>query len=314
MVLKRSSSFVLLFALAGAWINTGCDNNNFAHAVPISKLLARQQDLSSAASSPIPSPGRIQIKHIVTPPPPPSFRRSDPSKSHVRHNNNNDNDNDNDNVDDVPESSRAQVEGWYEIDPRRRPFDRSAVSSPSLHGHVVIDDEDDDDGNELLDTELDGLLRPDEDDEIEGTIEGQVLEEEEEDDGQEEEDDDEADIEAEVARIRELYSLDRIGGRRMTSRDAAALRALDEEEAEMIEEIQDQAEEDDENEEEEEDWLTHRGYRDIIPDDFDEEESAGSVLASSSSPSHTTGGGRFQVVVSRFGGKAAAADLAAGLD
>lgn len=43
-----------------------------------------------------------------------------------------------------------------------------------------MDDDDDDAGNELLDTESDGLLRPDADDEIEGTIEGEVLEEEEE--------------------------------------------------------------------------------------------------------------------------------------
>ncbi|KAG0242065.1 hypothetical protein BGW41_004881 [Actinomortierella wolfii] len=50
-------------------------------------------------------------------------------------------------------------------------------------GHAVFDDDDDDAGNEMLDTE-EQLLRPDADDEIEGTIEGQVLEvdDDEEDD------------------------------------------------------------------------------------------------------------------------------------
>ncbi|KAG9073039.1 hypothetical protein KI688_000821 [Linnemannia hyalina] len=52
-------------------------------------------------------------------------------------------------------------------------------SDRTLGGHAVLDDDDDDAGNELLDTESDGLLRPDADDEIEGTIEGEVLEEEE---------------------------------------------------------------------------------------------------------------------------------------
>ncbi|KAF9928104.1 hypothetical protein FBU30_002640 [Linnemannia zychae] len=48
-----------------------------------------------------------------------------------------------------------------------------------LDGHVVLDDDDDDAGNELLDTELDSdLRRPDEDD----TIEGEVIEEEDLDD------------------------------------------------------------------------------------------------------------------------------------
>ncbi|KAF9974655.1 hypothetical protein BGZ73_001878 [Actinomortierella ambigua] len=48
-------------------------------------------------------------------------------------------------------------------------------------GHAIFDDDDDDAGNEMLDTE-ELLLRPDADDEIEGTIEGQVLETEEDDD------------------------------------------------------------------------------------------------------------------------------------
>ncbi|KAF9897055.1 hypothetical protein BX616_006258 [Lobosporangium transversale] len=54
-------------------------------------------------------------------------------------------------------------------------------SDRTLEGHAVLDEDDDDAGNELLDTEADGFLRPDADDEIEDTIEGQILVEEEED-------------------------------------------------------------------------------------------------------------------------------------
>ncbi|KAG0248553.1 hypothetical protein BG011_010141 [Mortierella polycephala] len=66
-------------------------------------------------------------------------------------------------------------------------------SGRTLEGHAVIDDDDDDAGNELLDTEANGLLRPDADDEIEGTIEGEVLEEEgdEADESDDMDDDDE---------------------------------------------------------------------------------------------------------------------------
>lgn len=170
--------------------------------------------------------------------------------------------------------------------------------SLSLHGHAVLDDEDDDAGNELLDTEMDGLLRPDEDD----TIEGEAIEEEEEDDEQEDEDD----IDAEAARIRNMYSFNL--NHRNLNRDASSLKALDEQEAEMLEEVQDQAEEEDE--EEEEDWLARRGFRDsdLIPEDLEEDEEPEAEMPS---PTANT---RFQVVVSRFGGNAAAADMAAGLD
>lgn len=171
--------------------------------------------------------------------------------------------------------------------------------SLSLHGHAVLDDEDDDAGNELLDTEMDGLLRPDEDD----TIEGEAIEEEEEDDEQEDEDD----IDAEAARIRNMYSFNL--NHRNLNRDASSLKALDEQEAEMLEEVQDQAEEEDE--EEEEDWLARRGFRDsdLTPEDLEDDEEPEAEM-----PSPTVTNTRFQVVVSRFGGNAAAADMAAGLD
>ncbi|KAF9315260.1 hypothetical protein BG003_003216 [Podila horticola] len=73
---------------------------------------------------------------------------------------------------------------------------------PDLEGHAVLDDEDDDAGNELLDTEFDGLLRPDADDEIEDTIEGQDLVEEEEEvemfEDEENQDDGVEDLEVDV--------------------------------------------------------------------------------------------------------------------
>ncbi|KAF9088974.1 hypothetical protein BGX23_006999 [Mortierella sp. AD031] len=61
----------------------------------------------------------------------------------------------------------------------------STWSDRTLGGHAVLDDDDDDAGNELLDTESDELLRPDADD----TIEGEVLEEEEDEDENENEND-----------------------------------------------------------------------------------------------------------------------------
>ncbi|KAF9293535.1 hypothetical protein BGZ74_011658 [Mortierella antarctica] len=285
MVLKRSSTLVVLVSFIGTWISS-CDNT-LADAAPISQLFARQASSPSSSNpAPRPSPGRVQIKLVNTPPPPPSFRRSDRSSrsSRPKHS---------DILASVPEppSEARVVDSWYTIERRRG-------HSLSLNGHAVLDDEDDDAGNELLDTELDGLLRPDEDD----TIEGEAIEEEE--DEEEDEQEDEDDIDAEAARIRAMY---RFGCSHPNSRDASSLRALDEQEAEMLEEVQDQAEEEDE--EDEEDWLA-RGFRDsdLISEDLEDDEEPEAEM-----PSPTTNA-RFQVVVSRFGGKAAAADMAASLD
>ncbi|KAF9311946.1 hypothetical protein BG003_006789 [Podila horticola] len=277
MVLKRSSTLVLFVSLVGTWIST-CD------AAPINQLLAHQASSPSSPNlAPRPSPGRVQIKLVNTPPPSPSNRRSDKSSHSDRPKH--------DILASVPEppAEAKVVDSWYTIERRRG-------HSLSLHGHAVLDDDDDDAGNELLDTELDGLLRPDEDD----TIEGEAIEEEEEEDEQEDEDD----IDAEAARIRAMYSFDYSHPNR---RDASSLRALDEQEAEMLEEVQDQAEEEDE---EEEDWLA-RGFRDsdLVPEDLEDDEEAEAEM-----PSPTMPNSRFQVVVSRFGGKVAAADMAAGLD
>ncbi|KAF9190061.1 hypothetical protein BGZ51_009018 [Haplosporangium sp. Z 767] len=76
--------------------------------------------------------------------------------------------------------------------PERRLPQRSIIAAAwanSHGGHAVVDEEDDDLGNELLDTEIDGFSRPDEED----TIEGQILEEEE-DDEEDENDEDTEDV------------------------------------------------------------------------------------------------------------------------
>ncbi|KAG0343471.1 hypothetical protein BG004_005288 [Podila humilis] len=78
-----------------------------------------------------------------------------------------------------------------------QPIQEARLAIPDLEGHAVLDDENDDAGNELLDTEFDGLLRPDADDEVEFTIEGLDFVEE----------DDEA-VEDDEQLFREDYDLD----------------------------------------------------------------------------------------------------------
>ncbi|KAF9964728.1 hypothetical protein BGZ70_006040 [Mortierella alpina] len=93
-----------------------------------------------------------------------------------------------------PSLGRAQIRPPQE--PQQPSKDESnSWTYRTLNGHAVLDDDDDDAGNELLDTEADEFLRPDADDEIEGTIEGEVLEEEgsDEDEDEDELDDEEAD-------------------------------------------------------------------------------------------------------------------------
>ncbi|KAF9404642.1 hypothetical protein BGZ94_004035 [Podila epigama] len=322
----RSPSLAVFITLVGAWISTGCDNS-LVNAAPISQLVARQPASGSLppptqqlrSPPPHPSLGRIQIKaphstlsHIN--------RIATSTKSLAEEE---EEENAKDNEEKSPEGGK-----WY-VSEHSATFQH--LHRASLHGHAIVDDEDDDAGNELLDTELDGLLRPDEDDEVEGTIEGQILEEEEEEDDDEgyvddeEDDDSEEAIEAEEARIREIYAAE---VRRRRQRDeAAAILSFEEEaqeeEDELLEEVQDQAEED-----EEEAWLANGlVVPDDIEDDVDDAESAELLSRMSSTTTTTTTtttnnnkndhpnqNTRFQVVVSRFGGKAAAADLAAGLD
>ncbi|KAF9141193.1 hypothetical protein BGX30_005299 [Mortierella sp. GBA39] len=158
MALKRSSLALLASALI-ALIAYGPALQT--DAAPIDRLLAlipssQQHNGDSAPLQPPPQPslGRAQIRPIGQRQP--SFRPSTdhstgPSSSQI------------------PSDTSASV--WYLL--------HQTWSDRTLGGHAVLDDDDDDAGNELLDTESDGLLRPDADDEIEGTIEGEVLEEEE---------------------------------------------------------------------------------------------------------------------------------------
>ncbi|KAG0285539.1 hypothetical protein BGZ98_005464 [Dissophora globulifera] len=59
--------------------------------------------------------------------------------------------------------------------PGQQPTGSMIWSDRTLEGHAVLDDDDDDAGNELFDTEADDLFRPDAVDEIEGTIEGEAM-------------------------------------------------------------------------------------------------------------------------------------------
>ncbi|KAF9564317.1 hypothetical protein EC968_004590 [Mortierella alpina] len=188
-----------------------------AEAAPIDRLLSfisssqsQHQELPTEAqlqhTPPRPSLGRAQIRPIqrAAPQPfshtPPSSLSSSPSSSSSSH----------------PSSYESSAAVWYLLHrqqqgQQQQPLQRPAIptkpkepqqpstdesnswSSRTLNGHAVLDDDDDDAGNELLDTEADEFLRPDADDEVEGTIEGEVLEEEGDDEEEAELGDDEAD-------------------------------------------------------------------------------------------------------------------------
>ncbi|KAF9093890.1 hypothetical protein BGX29_009745 [Mortierella sp. GBA35] len=178
-----------------------------AEAAPIDRLLAlipsssssQQQPADDSPLQPLPQPslGRAQIKPIGQRPPRPSDHHSRTRPS-------------------SPDDSSATA--WYLLhqaqqrqqmqqlkmqyilsvrvqqqtqtqqQQQQRPpqyLSSETWSDRTLGGHAVLDDDDDDAGNELLDTESDELLRPDADD----TIEGEVLEEEEDEDENENEND-----------------------------------------------------------------------------------------------------------------------------
>jgi len=100
------------------------------------------------------------------------------------------------------------------IDVSQQDRQQAAWSDRTLEGHAVLDDDDEDAGNELMDTEEEGLLRPDADDELEGTIEGQVLEVEEGEDDVSFEEDDSLELEREVIKPATVVT----GNRRFHSR------------------------------------------------------------------------------------------------
>ncbi|KAF9353757.1 hypothetical protein BGX26_008483 [Mortierella sp. AD094] len=130
------SDIVFLLTIVGASIYT---NTPAVDAVPVYHLLSTPQSSPAAPSPAEQIVGRTQIKS---------------NKNNI---------------------AIAQKETSL----HRSPWYHSSDSRPrspslSLEGHAVVDEDDDDAGNELLDTETDGLIRPDDD----YTIEGEILEEE----------------------------------------------------------------------------------------------------------------------------------------
>ncbi|KAF9898049.1 hypothetical protein BX616_004558 [Lobosporangium transversale] len=176
----KPTSLFFITALIGAAII----NNNAAEALPISTILSSPSphrhhhhhhlaEASASASAPEPVPAPAQVS--------PFAGRTRPRSSAS-----------------IPKHRRASkkinriLTHDHHHSIARRATSSVASSSSSSHsqpsikkrashqGHVVLDEEDDDAGNELLDTETEGLVRPDDDD----TIEGEIIEEEgEEGDG-----------------------------------------------------------------------------------------------------------------------------------
>ncbi|KAG0304365.1 hypothetical protein BGZ98_005621 [Dissophora globulifera] len=93
----------------------------------------------------------------------------------------------------IPKEARLQRSTFFSLSSWHSSHHRTDPHSlATLDGHAVVDEEDDDVGNELLDTEEEGLFRPDDDE----TIEGEILEEEEDDDvgGEQEAEDTEEEV------------------------------------------------------------------------------------------------------------------------
>ncbi|KAF9999264.1 hypothetical protein BGZ80_008066 [Entomortierella chlamydospora] len=128
------SDLVLLLTIVGASVYT---NSPAVDAVPIYQLLSTPQSFPIAPSVAANIAGRTQIKYS--------------------------------NIAVTKKKTSLRRSTWYRNSDRRF---RSA--SFSLEGHIVVDEDDDDAGNELLDTETDDLILPDDD----YTIEGEILEEE----------------------------------------------------------------------------------------------------------------------------------------
>ncbi|KAF9168530.1 hypothetical protein BGX21_008466 [Mortierella sp. AD011] len=128
------SDLVLLLTIVGASVYT---NNPAVDAVPIYQLLSTPQPSPIVPSPAANIAGRTQIKY--------------------------------NNIAIIKKKTSLRRSTWYRSSDRR-------FRSPSfsLEGHIVVDEDDDDAGNELLDTETDDLILPDDD----YTIEGEILEEE----------------------------------------------------------------------------------------------------------------------------------------
>ncbi|KAG9069003.1 hypothetical protein KI688_009893 [Linnemannia hyalina] len=166
----RSTTFAL-FVAVGASILLSSSTD----AAPISRLSSSQHDEEALIA------GRIQIKSRFRHPassPSASASSSSSSSSHKHKHNKKKSIKHHASKSDkflIPDPELSGL-AWYPV-----PHSRNRHGTRALvpEGHAVIDEDDDDAGNELLDTELEsGLERPDDDD----TIEGQILEEEDLDD------------------------------------------------------------------------------------------------------------------------------------
>lgn len=198
MTMRKQTSLVTKLVV-GTWIAIIVFTSTITtvDAMPIARLLSYHPHHLTSPSPHDPSKdtpyqthstGRVQIKRLPTPFP---TQTPDPHPDlaewyHSRELQQRQQ------VQQILQQAQAQAQLRLQLQeqhPVRRPL-------LDLEGHAILDDEDDDAGNELLDTEFDGLLRPDADDEIEDTIEGQDLVEE--DDDEESQDDGVEDLEVDV--------------------------------------------------------------------------------------------------------------------
>ncbi|KAF9551979.1 hypothetical protein EC957_000052 [Mortierella hygrophila] len=259
----RSTTFAL-FVAVGASILLSSSTD----AAPISRLSSSHQDEEALIA------GRIQIKSRFRHPassPSASASSSSSSSSHKHKHNkkksikHHASKTDNFLIPDPELSGSA----WYPI-----PHSRNRHGTRALvpEGHAVIDEDDDDAGNELLDTELEsGHERPDDDD----TIEGQILEEEDLDDFDTVNDsDDDEGVEGHLLQhtLRAANTATNVARAKAAALAAAAR-------ARAVESL---------------DWLKESevDFEDAEAEEAGEEEVV-------------------KVVLSRFGGRAAAADMAA---
>ncbi|KAG0211440.1 hypothetical protein BGX28_007932 [Mortierella sp. GBA30] len=256
----KQSNLTLLVAILGASVLS-------SNTTPVDAAPIQQQQ------HPQPSTGRVQIKPhspsapFLLPPPTPRRRSYLTSRRSISASL----DNILANVSEPSLPRPIVASSWYHGSDRHL---------SSLEGHVVVDEDDDDAGNELLDTEDDGLPRPDEDD----TIEGQILEEEE--DEEDEEDEDEDDINQQnpnhLARLPVEASVSNM-------KDWVSENGL--EEGDLVPEDFDNDEDDDEDELQEEGVPEDEEDEDEEEEDEDEDVEEGQT---------------------KFGGEVAAADMAAG--
>ncbi|KAF9911338.1 hypothetical protein EC991_003903 [Linnemannia zychae] len=266
----RRPSFALFVTTVAASILV---SNNSADAAPITRSPSsrhhNQQQQEEAVVV-----GRIQIKSRSRHPTSTSASASSSASSHKHHKSKK-------HTTTASSTERPPVRSFHISEVHKFLIPQEAPAShwypnqrrSTNEGHAVLDEEDDDAGNELLDTELDaGLERPDDDD----TIEGQILEEEDADDFDPEQDDDEG-VEGQLLQ-HTLRAANTAANAAKAAAAAAAAR-----DAESL------------------NWMKENGIqdRDLLEDEgFEDGEEVGEEEV-------------VKVVLSRFGGRAAAADMAA---